>query len=71
MTFEKEPVNFQLETELVDVLDHICGSLDIKRSAGLRKAVKEWCAREMSKGPAFWIRAAYGVRNRTQDKSPV
>ena len=71
MANEKEQVNFAMETELVDVLDHICGNLDISRSAALRLAVKEFCARQLSKNKSYWLRAAYGVRNRSQTRSLV
>ena len=68
---EKEPINLQLETEVVDVLDHCCGTLDISRSAGIRSAIKEWCSRQLAQKEGYWDRAAYGVRNRAKTKSPV
>lgn len=66
-----EPITVSLKSDLVEILDYLCGQRDINRSAAMCEAVKLWCARELSKSPEFWTRAVYGVRNRSQKQSIV
>lgn len=66
-----EPITVSMECDIVDILNFCCGRRDITRSAAVREAVKDWVAKELAASPEFWDRAAYGVRNRSKNRSIV